>query len=116
MKTILLHPTHRKRVKRLRQHIENGKHLIVTQQDINSYHELMKRTQSATERHKGIYRILLNIMKRTNYDKTATNAKDFEIIEIIEKTLANAERKRPCTTIRNIIAMPVLRRILYWTK
>lgn len=50
-------------------------------------------------------------MKRTNYDKTATNAKNFEIIEIIEKTLANAERKRPCTTIRNIIAMPVLRRL-----
>ena len=116
MKTFLLHPTHRKIIKLLRQHIKEGEHLIITQQDVSDYKKLMRRTQISMERHKGVYRLLLNIIRRTNFDEIGVFVNDLEFISLIEKTFARAERKRLDITIRNIIARPILRCFLRWIK
>ncbi|MBD5293074.1 MAG: hypothetical protein HDS23_07535 [Bacteroides sp.] len=113
MSPILIHPTHRKIVALLKEHVASGKHLEIIQQDMDDFHQLIQRTQKAMERHKGIYRILLRIMNRS---KTGTGylESDLMVINHIEKAFARAERKRLDITIRNAILIPILSKLLRW--
>lgn len=113
MSPILIHPTHRKIVALLKEHVASGKHLEIIQKDMDDFHQLIQRTQKAMERHKGIYRILLRIMSRS---KTGTGylESDLMVISQIEKVFARAERKRLDITIRNAILIPILSKLLRW--
>ncbi len=51
MQTIL-HPTHRIIVRRLLDHVFSGKHLKITQQDINDFKQLLHGTKIADVRKK----------------------------------------------------------------
>lgn len=107
MGKILLHPTHRKFIRILREHIEQGKLIIVTQNDIVAFRALIQRSEIALERHKGIYRLLLQAMQRTvahNDDIILNNLH----INYIENILCKVERRRIFVTIRNIIVRPIL--------
>lgn len=111
MMTILIHPTHRKIVALLKEHVASGKHLEVIKEDIVDFHQLMHRIQIAIERHKGIYRILLTIVNRSK-DRPGFLEYDLMIINQIEKAFARAERKRLYITIRNAILWPILSKLL----
>lgn len=116
MRTILLHPTHRKIVKLLCSHINAGNHIVIAQSDLCEFNQLMNRTNIAVERHKGIYRILLNVIRRSNADMDGNVGDDLKILLEIERAFAKAERKRLHITLRNIIVLPTIRKILRWLK
>ena len=111
MGKLLLHPTHRKFIRILREHIEQGKTIIITQNDIVAFRALMHRTKIALERHKGIYRLLLQAMQRT-----VVNNGDFVLnssrINFIESIFCKVERKNIFVTIRNIIVLPILHKMI----
>lgn len=111
MRTILIHPTHRKIVALLKEHVASGEHLEVIKEDIDDFHQLIHRTQIATERHKGIYRILLRTVNRSK-DRPGFLENDLMIINQIERAFARAERKRLDITIRNAILRPILSKLL----
>lgn len=113
MRTILIHPTHRKIVALLKEYVASGEHLEVTKEDIDDFHQLIHRTQIAIERHKGIYRILLRIVNRSK-DRPGFLENDLMIINQIERGFARAERKRLDITIRNAILMPIISKLLKW--
>ena len=63
MKPILFHPTHRKFIKLLRKRVE-VEPIYLTNEDIEAFRALVRRTNIAMERHKGLYRIFLTAMYR----------------------------------------------------
>ena len=113
MSPILIHPTHRKIVGLLKEHVASGKHLEIIQKDIYDFHQFIHRTQTAIDRHKIIYRILLRII---NHGKIGSGfvENDLMVISLIEKAFAHAERKRLDITIRNAILIPILSKLLRW--
>lgn len=113
MSTILIHPTHRKIVALLKEHVASGKHLEIIQKDMDDFHHLIHSTQKAMDRHKRIYRILLSIMNRGKIGSGFVE-NDLMIISKIEKAFAHAERKRLDITIRNAILIPILSKLLRW--
>ncbi len=113
MSTILIHPTHRKIVALLKEHIASGKHLEIIQQDIDDFHRLLHRTQIAMERRKRIFRILLTIMNRTQTG-AGYAANDLIVVSQIEKAFARADRKRLDVTIRNAILSPIISKFIRW--
>lgn len=113
MSPILIHPTHRKIVALLKEHVASGKHLEIIQKDMDDFHQLIHSTQTAMDRHKRIYRILLRIMNRGKIGSGFVE-NDLMIISQIEKAFARAERKRLDITIRNAILTPILSKLLRW--
>lgn len=107
MKKILLHPTHRKFIRLLRKHILQGGMIIVTKADIESWEELLYRTQIALKRHKGTYKILLRAMRRTEVHE-GNFIFGSSHVDFIENVFCKVERKRIFVTIRNIILRPIL--------
>lgn len=112
---MLIHPTHRKFIKKLRQRVDEKGPIIILESDYEDYKALLARTKKALERHKGIYRILNKAMTRNNtdYDEEFVSTIGYDAIDLIEKTLNKAEWKRPFRTIRNVILKPI---ILYLLK
>lgn len=87
MKPILIHPTHRKIIALLKEHVASGRHLEVIKKDMDDFNQLMHRTQIAMERHKGIYIMLLRIVNR-NKDRPGFLENDLMIINQIERAFA----------------------------
>lgn len=107
MRKLLLHPTHRKLIRLLREQLEQGKPIIVTQNDIAAFMSLIHRTKIALERHKCVYRLLLRAMQRTT-----PHAEDIVLnsshMDLIESVLCKAEWGNIFVAIRNIIVRPIL--------
>lgn len=111
MRKFLLHPTHRKFIRILREYIEQEKPIIITQNDIVAFQALMHRTKIALERHKGIYRLLLQAMQRTvvsNGDVVLDSSQ----IDFIESIFCKVEWGNIFVTIRNIILRPILHKMI----
>ncbi len=108
---ILLHPTHRKFVMLLREKINSGQPIIITQADLDEIHQLIIRSKKALVRHKGIYRIFLRAINRSS-----SNCQDVylnqESIDYIESVLCKVEWRNPLITMRNIILAPILRKMI----
>ena len=108
---ILLHPTHRKFVKLLREKINSGQPIIITQADLDEFERLMKRSKKALVRHKGIYKIFLRAINRSSIDCQDVYVNQ-ELIDYIESVLCKVEWYNPLITIRNIVLVPILRKII----
>lgn len=110
---ILLHPTHRKIVRLLRERVNSGPPVIFIENDKKEFIDLMQRTQIALNRHKGIYRIILRAMNRSTVDcedKIIYGGADF--VDLVERTLCKVEWANPFITVRNIILLPILVKII----
>lgn len=113
MKKILLHPTHRKFIRLLRKHILQGGMIIVTKADIESWEELSRHTQTAIERHKSIYRILLSAIRRTEVNEGDRIGGSL-FVDSLEKAFCIAERRKIFVTLRNIILLPIVNKASHW--
>lgn len=111
---MLIHPTHRKFIKKLRQRVDEKGPIVILESDYEDYKALLARTQIALERHKGFYRILSKAMTRniSDYDQQIVSSIGYDAIDFIEKALNKAEWKRPLRTIRNVTIMPIIRYLL----
>lgn len=111
MKKLLLHPTHRKFIRLLREHLKQEGQIIITKDDIKVFHNLLSRTKIALKRHKGIYRLLLRAMQRTVIHEGDTILNSSHI-DYIESVFCDVERKNIFVTIRNIIVWPILCKVI----
>lgn len=108
---ILLHPAHRKFIKLLRSYADRGIIINVTDQDQKRYLELFHRTSVALERHKTIYKLILEILNR-NTPVEEGYIFTQEMVDNIELMLIRAECRKPCNTFRGGVIMPLLRHII----
>lgn len=110
---LLLHPTHRKFIRLLREHVIDGSFFNLTQEDVAEYKMILNTTKNSKKRHQTIYRIFLRAIRRDKKDNT--NAEiiiNSESVDYIEKVLRKAELKKPLITIRNILVLPLVRFLL----
>ena len=111
MVTILFHPTHRKFIKLLRKRVE-VEPIYLTNEDMEAFRALVRRTNIAMERHKGLYRIFLTAMRRPNPSISPDIIIDTACVDYIERVLAKAERKSPRMLFMAIVVAPIARKIL----
>ena len=110
---LLLHPTHRKFFRLLREYVKGGNCIILTRKDVAEYELMLKITKNSKKIHQTIYRIFLRAIRRDKKDNT--NAEiiiNSESVDYIEKVLRKAELKKPLITIRNILVLPLVRFLL----
>lgn len=73
----LIHPTHRKYIKLLREKADSGNPIIITKKDWEDYVALIKSTNKKMARHQSVYRITLRAMNRS---KEEVETEDIQVI------------------------------------
>lgn len=111
MKPILFHPTHRKFIKLLRKRVE-VEPIYLTNEDKEAFRALVRRTNIAMERHKGLYRIFLTAMRRPNSSISPDIIIDSAYVDYIERALCEVERKNPRMLFKAMVLAPIERKIL----
>ena len=111
MKPILFHPTHRKFVKLLRKRVE-VEPIYLTNEDKEAFRALVRRTNIAMERHKGLYRIFLTAMRRPNSSISPDIIIDSAYVDYIERALCEVERKNPRMLFKAMVLAPIARKTL----
>ena len=86
--------------------------IYLTNEDIEAFRALVRRTNIAMERHKGLYRIFLTAMRRPNPSISPDIIIDTNCVDYIERVLAKAERKSPRMLFMAIVVAPIARKIL----
>lgn len=105
--SILFHPTHRKFIKLLRSYADRGVNVDITKDDYSRYKQIFERSNIAVERHRAIYRLMIEILNRqTSLDKGRSF--NHKLVDIIENSLAIAERKSPWNTFKGAFLKPVV--------
>lgn len=107
---LLLHPTHRKFIKLLRDNVNNGEVIFLTTEDKNEWLSVLNKSKNSTKRHLATYRIFLRAINRVNTEipnnAIVINSSSVNHIEVF---LRKVELKNPLRTIRNIILMKIVR-------
>lgn len=111
MRPILFHPTHRKFIKLLRKRVE-VEPIYLTNEDIEAFRALARRTNIAMERHKGLYRIFLTAMRRPNSSISPDIIIDSVYVDYVERVLCEVERKSPRMLLKAIVVAPIARKVL----
>ena len=115
MRHLLLHPTHRKFIRLLRDRVNAGQPIIITQADKDAFNRVCQGQMTMMERHQRIYRVVLTAVYRPldEIDKKArvTLIGDRQI-NIIEKCFSKVERNHLGTTIISGYLIPLLELII----
>lgn len=112
---ILIHPTHKKFIKLLRDKANAGTPIIITKNDCKDFSELIKSTNARYKRHQGVYKITLRAMNRPrdeiNVEEIQTIL-DNNVIDYIEKIFSRLERKQLCATLKGAYIRPIFLALL----
>lgn len=107
---LLLHPTHRKFIKLLRNKVNNGDVIYITQEDQSEWQSVFNTSKNSKKRHQATYRIFLRAINRV-HTEIPNNAIVINMFSVdhIERFLRKVELKNPLRTIRNIIFMKIVK-------
>ena len=111
MKHLLLHPTHRRFIKLLREQINNRHQVFFTQSDYDAFKNICQGSMTMWERHKRIYRLFLNVIYRpieeVNNDENVCFVSE-KTINVMEECFSKAEWRHLGTTILSGYIVPLL--------
>ena len=107
---LLLHPTHRKFIKLLRNKVNNGDVIYITKEDQSEWQSVFNTSKNSKKRHQETYRIFLRAINRV-HTEIPNNAIviNLSLVDHIESILRKVELKNPLRTIRNIILMKIVK-------
>ena len=109
----LLHPTHRKFIKLLKNYIKKKGFIYITTNDIEEYKNIFTATNMSVERHQRVYRIFLKAINRTQVEQNdVAGVVTLENIGKIESILRGIELSNPLVTFRNAVIYPILTSVL----
>ena len=115
MKHLLIHPTHRRFIRLLREQINNSHQVLFTQSDYDAFKNICQRSMTMWERHKRIYRIFLNAVYRPveeiNKDEKVCLVSE-NMINLMEECFSKAEWRHLGATILSGYIVPTLQHIL----
>ena len=115
----LIHPTHRKYIKLLRDRADSGNPILITKKDWEDYVALIKSTNKKMARHQGVYRITLRALNRTKEEVETEDLQmvlDHNAINQIETFLSKAEHKRLGKTLISTYIVLILRSLYRLTR
>lgn len=104
MKKIIIHPTHRKILRLLRERKNNGVPVVVLKKELEEVMETLTTFPSPTARNQYVYRVLLRAMNRPLSEIqhcTGFIVLDSKNINVIESIYARVERMHLCSTLIN---------------
>ena len=92
---LLLHPTHRKFIKLLRDNVNNGEVIFLTTEDKNEWLPVLNKSKNSTKRHLATYRIFLRAINHVNTE-IPNNAIviNSSCVDYIERFLRKVELKK----------------------
>ena len=105
----LLHPSHRKFIKRLHDKVGPQGKIVITKDDLDIQKDLWAKTKNSKRRHKGIYRIIFSAINRGTESIDKEQIWGIIQVEAIEVELRRIELKSPIITIRNTIVYSILK-------
>ena len=114
MRHLLFHPTHRKFIRLLRERVNNGCPIILTQADLDEYDRISQGTVTMLQRHQSIYRIVLSAANRPVEEidkKEKIRLIGERQIDTIEYCFSKAERKHLGAAIVAPILDSIVRRL-----
>ena len=102
MRRLVIHPTHRKLLRMLRERDKEGRPVILLKEEMKHVFEVLPTLQSATVRNQYVYRVLLCALKRPFTE--VQHHKDFivlnkHIINVLGNAYAKVERSHFCGTV-----------------
>lgn len=104
---LLIHPAHRKFIKILRSYADRNTIINITDQDKERLSDLIRRTDNALERHKSVYKLILEILNR-NTPPEEGYPFTHDMVDIIERTIAKGEFRQPYKTFLGAVIIPFL--------
>lgn len=116
MRLLLIHPTHRRFIRLLRERVANSP-FYLTREDLNSFRKLIDRTKNSYEIHQGIYRIFIIAINRPHSEVPSSGLMvNSTGVDLIEKQIRAAERKHPGRLLTGLVIIPLLSNIIKWLK
>ena len=103
---LLLHPTHRKFIKLLRNKVNNGDVIYITKEDQSEWQSVFNTSKNSKKRHQETYRAINRVHTEIPNNAIVIN---LSLVDHIESILRKVELKNPLRTIRNIILMKIVR-------
>ncbi len=112
MRRFIIHPTHRKFLRLLRNRINEGNPIIIRKAELDALFNNLPLLQSATARNQLVYRLALRAQNRPlsdiqQYDDLILVNERF--VRGIESVYARVERKHLCPVIIVSILTPLVR-------
>lgn len=105
----LLHPSHRKFIKRLHDKVGPQGKIVITKDDLDIQKDLWAKTKNSQRRHQCIYRIIFKAINRVAESVDKEQIWGIITVKAIETWLHRIELKSPIITIRNTILYPILK-------
>ena len=112
MRRCIIHPTHRKFIRLLRERLREGNPIIIRKAEYDVLSEELPLLQSATARNQLVYRLALRAMNRPFSEIQQYNGfiiVNERFIKNLESAYAKVERKQLCPVIMVSILTPFLK-------
>lgn len=112
MKRIIIHPTHRKFLRLLRNRLKEGNPIVIRKTELDTLSKDLPSLRSATARNQLVYRLALRAMSRPRsemqqYDDLIIVNEQF--IKGLESVYAKVERKQLCPVLMVSILTSILK-------
>lgn len=113
MSKLIIHPTHRKFLRILRERYECGTPVVILKSELDDLFKMLPSIPSPTLRNQFIYREVLRAMNRPLSEiQHCTNFIVFneKFIKKIEAAYAKVERNQMCFTLLNVLEVSLRRK------
>lgn len=102
MRWFIIHPTHKRFLRLLRERYKEGRPVILPKEEVDHIFELLLTFESPTTRNQYVYRVVLRAMERSISE--IQNCHHFYVlnkhnVDVVEKIYAKIERRHLCGTI-----------------
>jgi len=115
MKKLIIHPTHRRFLRLLRERYESGTAVIILKSELDDLFKRLPSIPSPTLRIQYVYREVLRAMNRPLSEIqhcTGFVVFDDKCIKTIEAIIAKVERNHMCSTVLNALELSIRRKSL----
>lgn len=112
MRRCIIHPTHRKFIRLLRERLREGNPIIIRKAEYDALLKELPLFQSATARNQIIYRLALRAMNLPSFEMQQYDdliIVNEQFIKGLETVYAKVERKQLCPVIMVSILTPFLK-------
>lgn len=113
MGRLIIHPTHRRLLRQLRERNKEGRPVILLIEERNCVFEELPLLKSATARNQCIYRVLLRAMRRSITEiehRKGLIVLNNRNIDVIEREYAKVERRHLCLTVISSLELSLRRK------
>lgn len=114
MRHLIIHPTHRKLLRLLRDRNNEGQPVVLLKDEFDSMFKALPSIQSPTLRNQLVYRTILRAINRPISDIQQCRGLivvDKHLLNTIEKVYARVERDHLCYTLHSTVQLYWVRRI-----